>query len=164
MGKEGLSLSEATTLLNKHSGLIGVSGVSSDMREIETAMDKGNQRARIAFDMFCYRVTKYVGGYAAAMGGADAIVFTGGIGENSEKVRQSVLRNLEFMGVEFDEELNASGPKERVVTRPGSRVVAGVVPTNEELVIALDTAAIVKGLLPPSMKNMVKNRTLESVN
>ena len=90
MGKEGLSLSEAGTLLNKHSGLIGISGESSDMREIQKAMEEGNKRAGYAFDIFCYRIKKYVGAYAAAMGGLDAFVFTGGIGENSSQVRASV--------------------------------------------------------------------------
>ncbi|MBL0176958.1 MAG: acetate kinase [Ignavibacteria bacterium] len=163
MGKEGLTLSEATTLLNKHSGLIGISGESSDMREIENAMEKGNPKARIAFDIFCYRVRKYIGGYAAAMGGVDAVVFTGGIGENSVRVREAVSTGLEFMGIDFDPALNAEGPKERIITRPDSRVTVGVIPTNEELVIALDTMNIVNGGLPPTMKNMVKNRALEAL-
>jgi acetate kinase len=163
MGKEGLTLSEATTLLNKHSGLMGISGESSDMREIETAMEKGNAKARIAFDIFCYRVRKYIGSYAAAMGGVDAIVFTGGIGENSVRVRASVCAELDFMGVDFDGDANAAGPKERVVTKDGSKVLVGIIPTNEELVIALDTMHIVKGSLPPSMKYMVKNRALEAL-
>jgi acetate kinase len=157
MGKEGLSLAEATTLLNKHSGLMGISGVSSDMREIEEESDHGNARARIALEMFCYRVTKYIGGYAAAMGGVDAIVFTGGIGENSTKVRELVCSHLAFIGVDFDPERNSSGPKERIITRDGSRTVVSLIPTNEELVIALDTMAIVKGEIPPSMRNMKKN-------
>lgn len=163
-GKEGLTLAEATTLLNKHSGLMGVSGESSDMREVENAMEKGNAKAKIAFDMFTYRVLKYIGSYAAAMGGVDAIVFTGGIGENSVRVRKAVCEHLGFLGVDFDEQLNAEGPKERIVTRDGSRVTVGVIPTNEELVIALDTMHIVKGELPPSMKNMVKNRALEPLS
>jgi acetate kinase len=157
MGKEGLTLHEATTLLNKHSGLIGVSGESSDMREIETSMQRGNERSRTAFRMFCYRVRKYIGAYAAAMGGLDAIVFTGGIGENSVMVREDVCRDLGFLGVDYDAERNASGPKERIITKDGSRVIAGVVPTNEELVIAMDTVCIVRGELPPSMKYMGKN-------
>ena len=163
MGKEGLSLAEATTLLNKHSGLMGISGVSSDMREIETETEKGHDRARIAFDMFCLRVTKYIGAYAAAMGGVDAIVFTGGIGENSTMVREHVCKQLGFIGVDFDAEKNTSGPKERMVTTSSSKVTVGVVPTNEELVIALDTMAIVNGEVPPSMRNMKKNNTLDPV-
>ncbi len=164
MGKEGLTLAEATTLLNKHSGLMGVSGESSDMREIESSMAAGNNRARIAFDMFCHRVRKYIGAYAASMGGVDGIVFTGGIGENSSNVREAVCSNLGFLGVDFDEEANSSGPKERLISRQGSKVVVGVIPTNEELVIALDTMHIVRGQLPPSMKNMVRNRQLESAD
>jgi acetate kinase len=164
MGKEGLSLSEATTLLNKHSGLMGISGVSSDMREIEQESEKQNDRARLAFDMFCYRVTKYAGAYAAAMGGIDGLVFTGGIGENSILVREYVCSRLGFLGLDFDPEANATGPKERFITSKDSRVTVGVVPTNEELVIALDTMAIVKGELPPSMCNMERNRSLDEIN
>jgi acetate kinase len=164
MGKEGLSLNEATTLLNKHSGLMGISGVSSDMREIEQESERQNDRARLAFDMFCYRVTKYVGAYAAAMGGIDGIVFTGGIGENSILVREYVCNKLAFLGVDFDPDANATGPKERFITTPDSRTVVGIVPTNEELVIALDTMAIVKGELPPSMTNMARNKALEQIH
>lgn len=163
MAKEGLSLAEATTLLNKHSGLMGISGVSSDMREIEEESQKGHERAKIAFDMFCMRVTKYIGAYAAEMGGVDSIVFTGGIGENSTLVRDSVCRSLDFMGVRFDAERNTNGPKERIITTDDSRVLVGVVPTNEELVIALDTMAIVRGEVPPSMRNMKRNSVLDPV-
>ncbi|MBR9976953.1 MAG: acetate kinase, partial [Bacteroidetes bacterium] len=163
MGKEGLSLAEATTLLNKHSGLMGISGVSSDMREIEEETGKGHDRAKIAFEMFCLRVTKYIGAYAAEMAGVDAIVFTGGIGENSTMVREHVCRKLGFLGVDFDAEKNSSGAKERIITSESSRTVVGVVPTNEELVIALDTMAIVNGDLPPSMCNMKKNNVLDPV-
>jgi acetate kinase len=164
MGKEGLSLAEATTLLNKHSGLMGISGVSSDMREIEEETEKGHDRAKIAFEMFCYRVTKYIGAYAAAMNGVDALVFTGGIGENSTLVRDHVCNSLTHLGVKFDTAKNESGPKERFVTDEDSPVKVGIVPTNEELVIALDTMAIVNGEVPPSMRNMVRNRTLDPVD
>lgn len=164
MGKEELSLAEATTLLNKHSGLMGISGVSSDMREIEEEAEKGHGRAKIALDMFCYRVTKYIGGYAAAMGGVDAIVFTGGIGENSSTVRERVCKQLAFMGVDFDENRNNTGPKERIITSENSRTVVGVIPTNEELVIALDTMAIVNNEIPPSMRNMKINNVLDPVD
>jgi acetate kinase len=156
MGKEGLTAAEATTLLNKHSGLIGVSGESSDMREVENAMERRGGRAKTAFDMFCYRVKKYIGAYAAAMGGVDAIVFTGGIGENSIAVRRAVCADLGFLGVVFDEDRNREGARERAITRDDSPVVAAVIPTNEELVIALDTMAIVRGLTPPSMMRMQK--------
>ncbi len=106
MAKEGLSLSEANTLLNKHSGLIGISGESSDMREIEEAVGEGNKKAKYAFDVFTYRIKKYVGAYTAAMGGLDALVFTGGIGENSIAVRKDVCTNMEFLGIKFDELAN----------------------------------------------------------
>ncbi len=164
MGKEGLSLSEATTLLNKHSGLMGISGVSSDMREIEQESEKQNDRARLAFEMFCYRVTKYIGAYAAAMGGVEGIVFTGGIGENSILVREYICSRLGFIGVDFDPEANANGPKERFITNANSKTMVGIIPTNEELVIALDTMAIVKGELPPSMQNMAKNKALDKIS
>jgi len=164
MGKEGLSLSEATTLLNKHSGLMGISGVSSDMREIEEEMDNNHDRARLAFDIFCHRITKYIGAYAATMGGIDGIVFTGGIGENSTKVRKHVCEHLSFLGVDFDDAKNQDGPKERFISRDDSRTTVGIIPTNEELVIALDTMAIVNGELPPSMSNMVRNKALDKIN
>jgi acetate kinase len=142
MAKEGLSISDANTLLNKHSGLIGISGVSSDMREVESEMGI-NKRAKLAFDIFAYRVRKYIGAYAAAMGGLDTIVFTGGIGENSSSIRAASLEGLEFLGVSIDNDANTSQAKEKTITKPGSRVTALVVPTNEELVIALDTHIIV---------------------
>ena len=140
MGKEELTLSEANTLLNKHSGLLGLSGESSDMREIIKAMGEGHKRAKIAFDIFCYRVKKYIGAYAAAMGGVDALVFTGGIGENSAGGREEVCKNLEFLGVEFDATKNSN--KETELSKPDSKVKVLRIPTNEELVIALDTARI----------------------
>lgn len=143
MAKEGLSLSEANTLLNKHSGLIGISGESSDMREIEQAVAEGNKKAKMAFDVFTYRVKKYVGAYAAAMGGLDALVFTGGIGENSTLVRKDVCSNMEFLGIDFDEELNNNVKGECAITKPDSKVKVFRIPTNEELVIALDTEQIV---------------------
>ncbi len=106
MGKEGLSLNEAGTLLNKHSGLIGISGESSDMREILSAVKEDHKRARYAFEIFCYRIKKYLGAYAAAMGGLDAFVFTGGIGENSSEIRAEVCSNLEFLGIHLDDGKN----------------------------------------------------------
>jgi acetate kinase len=143
MGKEGLSLSEANTLLNKHSGLIGLSGESSDMREIEAAVLEGNKKATSAFDVFCYRIKKYVGAYAAAMGGIDALVFTGGIGENSTMVREKVCKDLEFLGIKFDKELNENVKGECEINTSDSTTKALRIPTNEELVIALDTVQIV---------------------
>ena len=146
MGKEGLSLSEANTLLNKHSGLQGISGISSDMREIIAEMQSGDKKAKYAFDVFCYRVKKYIGAYAAAMGGVDGVIFTGGIGENSPDVRQACCENLNFLGIQLDDSLNRSEAKEKNISADGSRTAVLVVPTNEELVIALDTMEIVQGL------------------
>lgn len=143
MGKEGISLSDANTLLNKHSGLQGISGVSSDMREILTEMGNGDKKARYAFDVFCYRVKKYIGAYAAAMGGLDAVVFTGGIGENSPDVRRECCAGLGFLGISFDDAANTSGRQETLITTADSQTAVLVVPTNEELVIAMDTREIV---------------------
>ena len=144
MGKEGLTLSEANTLMNKHSGLQGISGISSDMREILTEMKNGDKKATNAFEVFTYRITKYIGAYAAAMGGVDAVIFTGGIGENSPDVRKGSCQGLEFLGIQVDDQANESAEKEKNISPRGSRVPVLVVPTNEELVIALDTAQIVK--------------------
>lgn len=143
MAKEGLSLSEANTLLNKHSGLIGISGESSDMREIEEAVKEGNKKAKNAFDVFTYRIKKYVGAYTAAMGGLDALVFTGGIGENSVAVRRDVCSNMEYLGIKLDDKLNENVDGECVISAKDSKVKVLRIPTNEELVIALDTEQIV---------------------
>lgn len=143
MSKEGLTMSEINALLNKHSGLLGISGVSSDMREIINEMKNGNPRAKLAFDVFCYRVKKYIGAYSAAMGGVDVLVFTAGIGENSPDVRKSVCEGLEFLGIKIDDEKNNSPEKEKIISTDDSKVKVLVIPTNEELVIALDTAEIV---------------------
>jgi acetate kinase len=141
MGKEGLSLHEAATLLNKHSGLIGISGESSDMREILSAVKEDHKRARYAFEIFCYRIKKYLGGYVAAMGGLDAFVFTGGIGENAVEVRTEVCKDLEFLGVKIDEKKNSAN--DEIISTGDSRIKVMRIPTNEELVIALDTSEIV---------------------
>jgi len=141
MGKEGLSLSEAGTLLNKHSGLIGVSGESSDMREILAAVKDEHKRARYAFEMFCYRIKKYIGAYTAAMGGLDVLVFTGGIGENAVEVRQEVCNDMKFLGIELDDLKNENN--ETVISTESSKVFVMRIPTNEELVIAMDTNRIV---------------------
>jgi acetate kinase len=144
MGQEELSINEANAMLNKHSGLVGISGVSSDMREIITEMNNGHKGAKLAFEVFCYRVKKYIGSYAAAMGGLDAVVFTGGIGENAAPVRAASLSGLEFLGVKVDFAANdRSENVERTITTADSKVAALVIPTNEELVIALDTDRIV---------------------
>ena len=145
MGKEGLSLGEANTLLNKHSGLQGISGVSSDMREIIAEVKNGDKKATYAFDVFTYRVKKYIGAYAAAMGGIDVLAFTGGIGENSPEVRAASCEGLGFLGIGIDEVRNSSQEKEKRISAEGTRTAVLVVPTNEELVIAMDTMQIVKG-------------------
>lgn len=141
MGKEGLSLNEASTLLNKHSGLIGISGESSDMREILASVKDEQKRSIYAFEIFCYRIKKYIGAYTAAMGGLDALVFTGGIGENAVEVREEVCKNMEFLGIKLDKLKNDS--RETVISDSSSKVKVLRIPTNEELVIALDTAKIV---------------------
>jgi len=149
MGKEGLTLGEATTLLNKHSGLHGISGISSDMREIVAEMKNGDKKATYAFDVFTYRIKKYIGAYAAAMGGLDAVVFTGGIGENSVEVRTACCSGMDFLGISVDGARNSSAEKEKYISPAGARTPVLVIPTNEELVIAIDTMKIVreKGLV-----------------
>jgi len=141
--KEHLNYSEVNALLNKKSGLLGISGVSSDNRDIEAAAKTGNQRAILAKQMLSYSIKKYVGAYAAVLGGVDLIVFTGGIGENAWPVREEVCSGLEFLGVSFDAEANAVRGKDVVISRPDSRVKVVAVTTNEELVIATDTMNIV---------------------
>jgi acetate kinase len=143
MRKEGLTVDQMDDLLNKKSGLLGVSGVSNDLREIMNADVHGNERARLAIDIFCSRITNYIGSYAAEMGGLDGVVFTGGIGENSVEVRAQVLAPLGFMGIHLDAAKNGSKEKEKVITTPDSNVKALVTPTNEELMIAMKTRAVV---------------------
>ena len=142
---EDIGREVVNTLINKHSGLLGVSGVSSDMRELEAAAANGNERAQLALRMFCYRARKYIGAYAAAMGGVDVVVFTGGIGENSMNSRHEIAKDLEFLGLEFDEDKNAgTRGEEKIISKDGSRVIAMVIPTDEELMIAQDTEAIIR--------------------
>ncbi len=149
MAMEEMTLHQCNTMLNKHSGMYGISGVSSDMREILKARGQGRQRADVAFRMFCYRVKKYVGAYTAAMGGVDAIFFTGGIGENSPEVREAAMSGLEYMGVSLDLEANADlRGREGEVTRPDSRVKVMVVPTNEEKTIARDVIRVLNDIMP----------------
>jgi len=143
MGKEGLDIRDMNALLNKHSGLIGVSGESSDMRELEEAVQDGDHRAKNAFDLFNYRIKKYIGSYIAALGGLDALVFTGGIGENSVEVRKAVCSNMEYLGVELDLEKNIDSNGKSDLSTENSKVRVLRIPTNEELVIALDTEKIV---------------------
>lgn len=142
--KENLSIKDTNTLFNKQSGISGISGISYDMRDVEMAAHNGNERAQLAIDMYAYRVKKYIGAYVAAMGGVDVIVMTGGIGENDCATRQKILEGMEFMGIDFDPARNENvRGREVILTRPGSKVVAMVMPTNEELVIAMDTYNIV---------------------
>jgi acetate kinase len=149
MAMEELTLHQMNTMLNKHSGLYGVSGVSSDMRELLEARTAGNERADVAFRMFCYRIKKYLAGYAAAMGGVDVVIFTGGIGENSPEVREESLSGLEFMGLEIDRDVNrALTGGEGEISREGSKVRALVVPTNEERTIARDVVRVLNGIMP----------------
>jgi len=147
--KEGLALHDVEGLLNKQSGLLGISGLTNDMRELVAEADElGDRRARLAIDIFCYRARKYVGSYLAAMGGADAIVFAGGIGENSARVRQQVCEGLEWFGLTLDAEANAKlvGGREGRISSEQSRLAAWVIPTDEELLIARDTFRAVEGM------------------
>ena len=146
MGKHNLSAADIQRIINKESGVAGVSEISSDMREIEAAVNAGDERAILALDMYEQRILKYVGAYAAEMGGVDIIVFTGGVGENQTGVRENVCKPLAFMGVEIDSALNAGiRGKEAVISTPSSRVTVCVIPTDEEKMIAQDTEKIVKG-------------------
>jgi len=143
MGKYGMDIKEMVSILNKKSGVQGVSGVSSDFRDLENAHAEGNERAGLAVDMFNYGVKKLIGSYAAAMGGVDAIIFTAGVGENSASQRLDIASNLEFMGVKMDAEANNVRGKETVISAADSKVKVLLIPTNEELMIAKDTAALV---------------------
>jgi acetate kinase len=152
-GKEGLDVHEVESLLNKHSGLLGVSGLTHDMRELlEEVRQNKDRRASLAIEIFCYRVRKYIGAYLAAMGGADAIVFTGGIGENSPEIRLRVCAGLEWIGLHLDARLNEQRIKgnEGPIHDSGSRLGAYVIPTDEELLIARDTVRCVLSEPPPA--------------
>lgn len=141
--KEGMDITELMTMLNKKSGVQGVSGISSDFRDLAAGAEAGNKRAQIALDVFCYRVAKYVGSYVAAMNGVDAIAFTAGIGENDGSVREKVCSYLGYLGIEIDKEANKQRGEEIVISTPDSKVKVLVVPTNEELAIARETVALV---------------------
>ena len=145
MHKHGWNIDEALNVLNKKSGVLGISGVSSDFRDLEDAAPKGNVQAQLALDVFCYSVKKYIGAYAAAMGGVDAIIFTAGVGENGPETRADSVSGLEYMGVKLDPEKNKVRGQEMDVSADDAKVRVLVIPTNEELMIAVDTAAIVKG-------------------
>jgi acetate kinase len=142
--KEDMTLAALNNFVNKKCGVQGVSGVSSDMRDVEAAADNHNFRAQLALKMYAYRVIKYIGAYAAAMNGVDAIVFTGGIGENDYMLRQNVCESLQFLGLELDLDVNTKlRGQDTIITIPTSKVAAMLICTNEELVIARDTFAIV---------------------
>lgn len=145
MEKEEIGLQSINTLLNKHSGMLGITGVSSDMREIEEKAEAGSERAQTALKMYEYRIRKYIGAYAAAMGGLDTLIFTGGIGENADTTRRGVLEGLEFLGIELDHNKNNGlRGNTAIISTDTSRVKVVVIPTNEELVIAKDTQKLVQ--------------------
>ena len=145
MAKGNMTVNEALTYLNKKSGMLGISGISSDFRDLCAAANEGNRRAQLALDVFSYRVKKYVGAYIAAMNGCDCIVFTGGVGEHTEIVREKVAGELSFFGVELDRQLNNNGQRgiEREISTPDSKIKVLIIPTNEELVIARETKELV---------------------
>ena len=145
MDNHNMTIDEVMNILNKKSGMLGVSGVSSDFRDLEKAADEGNERAKLAIDMFCYKTHKRIGSAAAAMNGIDVLIFTAGVGENSPELREKIASGLDFMGVKIDHTRNMVRGKEAIVSTDDSRVKILVIPTNEELVIAQDTASIVSG-------------------
>lgn len=142
MNKLNMNIDEMTAYLNKKSGILGISGISSDFRDLIAAAKEGNERAQLGLDVFCYRVRKYIGAYAAAMGGVDAVVFTAGVGENNSGLRKKIMEGMEYLGFEIDDSQNENGSGAFVMTKPSSRVCGLVIPTNEELMIARDTAEL----------------------
>jgi acetate kinase len=144
MAKEDSTISEVDSMLNKHSGVLGITGLSSDMRDLEDAAAEGDERAQLGLDMYCYRVRKYIGVYAAAMNGVDAIVFTAGVGECGPIPRSMICPKLSYLGADFDLEVNDFKAKEREISKPDSKVKLYVIPTNEELVIARDTLELTR--------------------
>ena len=144
MEKEGLSAKEVDNMLNKKSGVLGISGVSSDFRDIEEEAEKGNKKAQLALDMFHTRVKKYIGAYAAQLGHVDALVFTAGLGENSAESREEICKNMDFLGIEIDTNVNKVRGKETLISTENSKIKVYIIPTNEELVIARDTLALTK--------------------
>lgn len=148
--KEGLTIHETEMLLNKQSGLLGISGLTNDMRELIAEMEESNdRRARLAIEIFCYRAAKYIGSYLTALNGADAIIFAGGIGENSPTIRAKICENLQWLGVRLDESENSAcvGGREGAISAAGSSIKISVIPTNEELLIARDTVRLIKGII-----------------
>ena len=141
---EGIDAHEVINILNKKSGMLGISGVSSDFRDLEKAKSEGNQRAALALDVFHYSVKKLIGSYAAVMGGVDAVIFTAGVGENGAGDRKAIVSGLEFMGIKIDDEKNGKRGEEIDISAQDATVRTLVIPTNEELMIALDTAELAK--------------------
>ena len=150
MSRDELTMHDMSTLLNKFCGLYGISGESNDMRELIAAAAKGDEQAKLAIDVFCYRIKKYIGFYSAALGRVDGLIFTGGIGENSPQVRAQSCARLSNLGIEIDPDRNAAiGGKEGEISTDSSPVRVMVIPTNEELLIARDTFRVVRGLPNP---------------
>ena len=154
--KENITLEEAMTIINKKSGVLGISGVSSDFRDLEEAANEGNERAKLALDAFCHHVKKYIGSYIAVMNGIDAIVFTAGIGENSPEVREQIMEGFGFIGATIDPVANKVRVKETLISTPDSKVKVFCVPTNEELAICRDTVEIVtKKIVEDTVKEVL---------
>ena len=154
--KENITLEEAMTIINKKSGVLGISGVSSDFRDLEEAANEGNERAKLALDAFCHHVKKYIGSYIAVMNGVDAIVFTAGIGENSPEVREQIMEGFGFIGATIDPVANKVRGKETLISTPDSKVKVFCVPTNEELAICRDTVEIVtKKIVEDTVKEVL---------
>lgn len=143
MDKEMIGTDAATTLFNKHSGVLGISGISSDMRDIEKAISEGNERAKLALDMYEYRIKKYIGSFAAVLNGMDVLVFTGGVGENQADSRERICKGLSYLGIEIDDEKNKVRGKEIEISTPNSKVRVVVIPTDEEFMIASDTVKLI---------------------
>ena len=146
MEKEGLDTKGVNDVMNKKSGLLGITGVSSDFRDVISAAESGNERAKLGIDLFCYHIRGFIGQYAANMGGLDIIVFTAGVGENNSSLRKRMVAGLEFMGVGIDDQKNAVRGEEIDVSSDGARVRTMVIPTNEELAIARETQRLVSGV------------------
>ena len=144
MNKEGMSADECLNMLNKKSGVLALSGVSSDFRDIDAGAAEGNEDCKLALEKFAYEVRKYIGAYTAVLGGLDCLVFTAGVGENSGPMRASICEGLEYLGVKIDPEKNKLRGEEVVISTPDSKVKVWVIPTNEELMIARDTADLIK--------------------
>ena len=147
MEKEGLTPKEMNDLLNKQSGLLGVSGISNDLRQVDEQAERGNERAMLAYEMYSNSAKKYIGQYIAVMGGVDCIVLTGGVGENSARMRRMIFAGLQTMGIILDEERNRSGAREREISSDNSEVLIVIIPTDEELMIARDTYELVHDLI-----------------